>query len=76
MPEVVTLAAGATAHGCARPTGAGDNANYVSLDAEHYTQAVTAGPITWQRLPDLGRTAGAITTMPVTAAPTAAPGGG
>jgi hypothetical protein len=52
-----------------------DDNNYVALDAEHYTQAVNAGPITWQRLPDLGRTAGAITTFPVTAAPTTVPGG-
>jgi hypothetical protein len=36
---------------------------------------VNAGPITWQRLPDLGRTAGAVTAFPVTAPPTAAPGG-
>ncbi|MGI4737905.1 MAG: glycosyl hydrolase 115 family protein [Janthinobacterium lividum] len=75
MPEVMTLPAGATAQAATPPASAGDNAGYVSLEAEHYTQAVNAGPITWQRLPDLGRTAGAITTMPVTAAPTATPGG-
>jgi hypothetical protein len=76
MPEVITLAAGTTAAPAApaSPT-APDNANYVALDAEQYTQAVNAGPITWQRLPDLGRTAGAITAMPVTAPATAAPGG-
>ena len=52
------------------------NKNYVSIEAEHYTQAVNGGPITWQKLPDLGRTGGAVTTFPVTAAPTPAPGGG
>jgi hypothetical protein len=74
MPDVVTLPAGATASDATpKPTVA--PATYVSLEAEHYTQALNAGPITWQRLPDLGRTAGAVTTFPVTAAPTAAPGG-
>jgi hypothetical protein len=75
MPEVMTLPAGATATVTAAPTSAADNTAYVSLDAEQYTQAVNAGPITWQRLPDLGRTAGAVTALPVTAAPTATPGG-
>ncbi|RZK45640.1 MAG: glycosyhydrolase, partial [Hymenobacter sp.] len=74
MPDVVTRPADAlempSALGVAAPAG-----SYVALDAEHYTQVVNAGPITWQVLPDLGRTAGAVTTFPVTAAPTAAPGG-
>jgi hypothetical protein len=74
MPEVATVPAGTTATAAA-PQAATEAAAYASLDAEHYTQAVNAGPITWQRLPDLGRTAGAVTAMPVTAAPTAAPGG-
>ncbi len=73
MPDVVTLPAGTTATSPTPP--APTNAGYVSLAAEHYTQAVNAGPITWQRLPDLGRTGGAVTTFPVTAAPTPAPGG-
>lgn len=57
--------------------GAGfvENEGYVSLEAEHYTKAVNAGNVTWQRLPDLGRTLGAVTTFPVTAAPQTAPGG-
>jgi len=75
MPDVATLPVGAPTQAAAPPADASDNANYVSLEAEHYTQAVNAGLITWQRLPDLGRTAGAVTTMPVTAAPTATPGG-
>ncbi|MFC7669510.1 hypothetical protein ACFQT0_20710 [Hymenobacter humi] len=76
MPEVMTLPAGTTAAPAAAATPAtAETAAYVSLEAEQYTQAVNAGPITWQRLPDLGRTAGAVTTFPVTAAPTAAPGG-
>jgi hypothetical protein len=75
MPEVVTLPAGATGAAPAPAPAAPESAPYVSLDAENYSQAVNAGPITWQRLPDLGRTAGAVTAFPVTAAPTAAPGG-
>jgi hypothetical protein len=75
MPEVVTLPAGAAATTAAPKLAAAATAAYVSLDAEQYTKAVNAGPITWQRLPDLGRTAGAVTTFPVTAAPTATPGG-
>ena len=75
MPDVVTLPAGAAATPAPASPAAPGKVDYVSLDAEHYTQAVNAGPITWQRLPDLGRTAGAVTSFPVTAAPTAAPGG-
>jgi hypothetical protein len=75
MPDVVTLPAGATptpAPPSPVPTALG---NYTAIEAEHYTQAVDASPIAWQRLPDLGRTLGAVTTFPVTAPPTEAPGG-
>ncbi|MCJ8165326.1 glycosyl hydrolase 115 family protein [Pontibacter sp. E15-1] len=48
---------------------------YVSIEAGHYTRAVEAGAITWQLLPDLGRTASAVTPFPVTA-PSQTPGGG
>ena len=75
MPDVVTLPAGTMATAAAPTPAAPANADYVSIEAEHYTQAVNAGPITWQKLPDLGRTGGAVTTFPVTAAPTPAPGG-
>ena len=75
MPTVVTLAVGAvptTPVPAPAPPAPG---TYVSLEAEQYTQAINAGPITWQRLPDLGRTAGAVSTYPTTVAPTATPGG-
>ena len=74
MPEVMTLAASAVPTPAPTPA-APKNGAYVSLEAEHYTQVINAGPITWQRLPDLGRTLGAVTTFPTTAAPTVAPGG-
>ncbi len=40
---------------------------YVSIEAEHYTRAVNNPAITWQRIPDLGRTLSAMTPFPVTA---------
>jgi hypothetical protein len=49
---------------------------YVSMEAEHYTRAVTSPAITsWLTIPDLGRTLSAVEPMPVTA-PAQAPGGG
>jgi hypothetical protein len=74
MPAVVTLPAGTVPSPAPAPA-APEKRAYVALDAEQYTQAVNAGPITWQRLPDLGRTAGAVTALPTNVAPTDAPGG-
>jgi hypothetical protein len=39
---------------------------YVSMEAEHYTQAVETESIRWQHIPGLGRTLSAMTTVPVT----------
>ena len=47
---------------------------YISIEAEHYTKAVNTHPITWQRIPDLGRTLSAMTPFPVTA-PSRSPAG-
>ena len=47
---------------------------YVAMEAEHYTRAVAAGPVRWQRIPEIGRTLGGMTPMPVTA-PSQTPGG-
>ncbi|OUJ74639.1 glycosyhydrolase [Hymenobacter crusticola] len=76
MPDVVTLAADKTT-ATKEPTALASSTSnqYVSIDAEHYAQPVNGSGITWQRLPDLGRTAGAVTTFPVTVGPTTAPGG-
>src|SRR5262249_4156289 len=47
---------------------------YVSMEAEHYTRAVTANGISsWRTIPDLGRTLSAVEAMPVTA-PVQTPG--
>jgi hypothetical protein len=40
---------------------------YVSMEAEHYSQAVETESIQWQRIPGLGRTLSAMTPIPVTA---------
>lgn len=40
---------------------------YVSIEAEHFTRAIAAGDASWKVIPDLGRTASAVTPFPVTA---------
>ncbi|UOQ96411.1 glycosyl hydrolase 115 family protein [Hymenobacter sp. 5317J-9] len=74
MPQVVTLPAGAVPTAIADPAAPAAGA-YVAVEAEQYTKAVNAGPVSWQRLPDLGRTLGAVSTYPTTVAPTETPGG-
>ncbi|HEX9934303.1 MAG TPA: glycosyl hydrolase, partial [bacterium] len=41
----------------------------VSIEAEHYSRAVNTHPVTWQRIPDFGRTLSGMTPFPVTAPP-------
>jgi len=48
---------------------------YVSIEADHYSETVGAGAVTWQRIPNLGRTGSAMTPLPVTAK-AQEPGGG
>jgi len=40
---------------------------YVSIEADHFTRAVNADSVTWQRIPDIGRTGSGMTPFPVTA---------
>ena len=40
---------------------------FASMEAEHFSNAVTAPPVRWQIIPDLGRTLSAVTPFPVTA---------
>jgi hypothetical protein len=40
---------------------------YVSIEAMNYTKAINTNGISWKVLPDLGRTASAVTAFPVTA---------
>jgi hypothetical protein len=47
---------------------------YVSIEAQHYDQAISGKDIQWQTIPDLGRTLSAIQAQPVTA-PAQTPGG-
>jgi hypothetical protein len=46
---------------------------YVSIEAEHYSHAVNAPPVSWLRIPDFGRTLSGMTTLPVDA-PSHSPG--
>lgn len=48
---------------------------YVSMEAEHCSANVGAGPVSWRRIPDLGRTGAGMTPFPVTAASRAAGAG-
>jgi hypothetical protein len=47
---------------------------HISIEAEHFSRAVNGHDISWQRIPNLGRTLSAVTTFPVTA-PVQTPGG-
>jgi hypothetical protein len=40
---------------------------YVSIEAEHYTKKNDAGPVSWKKIDDYGRTLSAMTIFPVTA---------
>ncbi len=40
---------------------------YVSIEASHYTRAVNQPSLSWQMIPDIGRTGSGMTIMPVTA---------
>ena len=42
--------------------------SYFSINADHYSKAINATGISWQILPDHGRTGSAISTMPVSSA--------
>ncbi len=54
--------------------GFAESNGYISIEAEHYSRAVAASPISWERIPGLGRTLSAMTVLPVTATPVV-PGG-
>ncbi|MFJ6214125.1 glycosyl hydrolase 115 family protein [Streptomyces sp. NPDC092296] len=41
---------------------------YVSMEAEHYSRAVSSGGVGWQRIPGIGRTGAGMEPFPVTAA--------
>jgi hypothetical protein len=41
---------------------------YVSIEADHFARKVDAPPVSWMRIPDIGRTGSGMTPMPVTAA--------
>jgi hypothetical protein len=47
---------------------------YVSIEADHFSSAVTSGSVSWSRIPGIGRTGNGMTPAPVTA-PRQVPGG-
>ncbi|OON68846.1 glycosyhydrolase [Hymenobacter sp. CRA2] len=88
MPEVVVLpadqikAAAEPAVAASKPAGKGlassgfaETDGYVSIEAEHFDKAVNGAGVTWQVIPDLGRTLSGVTAMPPTVG-SPAPGGG
>lgn len=50
-----------------RPKGFVETGRYVSIEAEHYTQAINTPLVNWQVIPDIGRTGSGMEPMPVTA---------
>jgi endo-1,4-beta-D-glucanase Y len=44
-----------------------ENNGYISIEAEHYNASVAVFPVSWQRIPNIGRTLSAMTPLPVTA---------
>ncbi|GAB3823289.1 glycosyl hydrolase 115 family protein [Hymenobacter jeollabukensis] len=81
MPVVQTLAAGAAKAPALVPASAPvpatstvapgvgfvETDGYVSIEAEHYSRAVNGNGVSWQVLPDFGRTLSGVTVLPATA---------
>jgi hypothetical protein len=57
-----------------RLTGFVEANGYVSMLADHFTRTVNSGEVSWQRIPDIGRSGAGMTPSPVTAA-SQTPGG-
>jgi hypothetical protein len=51
-----------------RPHGFVEANGYVSMEADHFTGVVNSAGVTWQRIPDIGRTGSGMEPFPVTAA--------
>lgn len=57
-----------------RTSGFVEANGYVSIEADHYSRAVSGHGVSWRRIPDIGRTGAGMTPSPVTAA-SRTPGG-
>ncbi len=55
-----------------RATGFVESAGHIAIEAAHHGRAVAPPGLAWETIPGLGRTVSAMTTVPVTAAPTTA----
>lgn len=51
-----------------------ESSGYVSIEAEHFSNTVETKDVSWEIIPNLGRTLSGVTTFPVTA-PSQTPGG-
>ncbi|MGD9110694.1 MAG: glycosyl hydrolase 115 family protein, partial [Phycisphaerales bacterium] len=51
---------------CDKVKGFVESNGYVSIEAEHYTKAIGAGPVEWLTIPNAGRTLSGVTPVPVT----------
>jgi hypothetical protein len=71
---VVTAVVHNTGVPAGRPGSFVEANGYVSIEADHFTGAVNTASVTWQRIPDIGRTGAGMTPFPVTA-PSQTPGG-
>jgi hypothetical protein len=47
--------------------GFAETNGYVSIEADHYSNKITKPPLSWERIPDIGRTGSGMTVIPVTA---------
>jgi hypothetical protein len=56
-------------------TGFVESNGYLSMEAAHYSRAVDESPVSWQTIPNLGRTLSSVMPVPVTAE-SKTPGGG
>lgn len=66
--EMITAVPRASYPSTAKHNSFYEQAGVVSIEAAHFTNANNSKTISWKVLPDLGRTADAVTTIPVTAA--------
>jgi hypothetical protein len=66
--RTVTVRAVVTKPSTAPPSGFVEANGYVSMEADHYTTSVGSDGVSWQRIPDIGRTGSGMEAVPVTAA--------
>jgi hypothetical protein len=68
-PDGDSVEVKAVVHKPAQPPRSGfvEANGYVSMEAGHFSRAVAGNGVSWQRIPDIGRTGDGMTPLPVTA---------